>query len=35
TYSEGSPCQPRIDASMGQNPTDSHLEENLHKEIRT
>ncbi|GJW61246.1 RADIALIS-like protein 1 [Tanacetum coccineum] len=26
TYPEGSPCQPRIDASMGQNPTDSHLE---------
>ncbi|GJV24908.1 hypothetical protein Tco_1377603 [Tanacetum coccineum] len=26
TYLEGSPCQPRIDASMGQNPTDSHLE---------
>ncbi|GKB71675.1 RNA-directed DNA polymerase, eukaryota [Tanacetum coccineum] len=26
TYPEGSLCQPRIDASMGQNPTDSHLE---------
>ncbi|GKC52785.1 zinc finger, CCHC-type containing protein [Tanacetum coccineum] len=22
----GSPCQPRIDASIGQNPTDSHIE---------
>ncbi|GKE53726.1 hypothetical protein Tco_1488882 [Tanacetum coccineum] len=26
TYPEGSPCQPRIDASMRQNPTDSHFE---------
>ncbi|GJU51888.1 hypothetical protein Tco_1221443 [Tanacetum coccineum] len=26
TYPEGSPYQPRIDASMGHNPTDSHLE---------
>nr|GEX33296.1 hypothetical protein [Tanacetum cinerariifolium] len=28
TYPEGSPCQPQIDASMGQNLTDSHLEGN-------
>nr|GFA70039.1 hypothetical protein [Tanacetum cinerariifolium] len=29
TYIEGSHCQPRIDASMGQNPTDSNLEGKL------